>query len=164
MTEIVDNVINLDTDDYCSRYRDIQLYTSSLTELDKKLWILTHFLKHGYDENRPYRLKTDPPKCLTRKKPAQPPSEELSEHNISQRHRRPKKTPTTDVTTSEPVSKPTTSSSEQPTTSHHTKTDLPSCERQHRSSRHTNFKQKKNNDSDISVRDQKNYFWEVKHS
>lgn len=61
MSTIVDALINLDTDHYLSMYRDVQISTRGMSDVDRKLWILAHFVKHGYAENRKHRLKTTQP-------------------------------------------------------------------------------------------------------
>ena len=38
-----------------------------MSEVDRKLWIITHFVKHGYLENRKYRLKTCQPRPVKHK-------------------------------------------------------------------------------------------------
>ena len=58
MSNLIDTLINLDTDHYLSLYKDVQVATKNLSDVDRKLWILTHFVKHGYSEHRKYQLKT----------------------------------------------------------------------------------------------------------
>jgi len=58
MNQIIDTLINLDTDHYLSTHKDVQTATRSMSDIDRKLWVLTHFVKHGYLENRKYQLKT----------------------------------------------------------------------------------------------------------
>jgi hypothetical protein len=57
MSKIIDTMINLDTDDYLSRYNDVKNATKNMPEIDRKLWILGHFVKIGYGENRQHRIK-----------------------------------------------------------------------------------------------------------
>lgn len=58
MNKMIDTLINLDIDHYISIHKDIQLATKNMLDIDKKLWVLNHFVKHGYAERRKYRLKS----------------------------------------------------------------------------------------------------------
>lgn len=58
MSHIIDTLINLDTDHYYTEHKDIQIATRGLSDVDRKLWILNHFVKHGYEEKRKYILKS----------------------------------------------------------------------------------------------------------
>lgn len=58
MNKMIDTLINLDIDHYISIHKDIQLATKNMIDIDKKLWVLNHFVKHGYAERRKYRLKS----------------------------------------------------------------------------------------------------------
>jgi hypothetical protein len=69
MSTIIDALINLDTDHYLSTYKDVQVATKNLSDVDRKLWILNHFVKHGYSEGRRHRLKSSQPAILSEKKP-----------------------------------------------------------------------------------------------
>ena len=57
MNTMIDALITLDTDYYLSVNKDLQMATNNMSEIDKKLWILTHFVKNGYSEKRKYRIK-----------------------------------------------------------------------------------------------------------
>lgn len=59
MNTTIDTLINLDTNHYRALYKDVQDSTKGMSETDAKLWILTHFVKHGYSEKRKYRLKSE---------------------------------------------------------------------------------------------------------
>ena len=54
MNTMIDALITLDTDYYLSVNKDLQMATNNMSEIDKKLWILTHFVKNGYSEKRKY--------------------------------------------------------------------------------------------------------------
>jgi hypothetical protein len=87
MNTLIDTLINLDTDDYLLLHKDVQLATNGMSEIDQKLWILTHFIKNGYGEKRKYHLKTRPKKTRsssdteTKTKPKPAPSEKPKERH-----------------------------------------------------------------------------------
>jgi hypothetical protein len=54
-----DSLINFDTEYYLSQYPDLQSSIKNLSDIDKQLWLLAHYLKHGTKEHRKYRLKYD---------------------------------------------------------------------------------------------------------
>ena len=58
MAQIADQMINLDTDHYCEAHSDLKKAVKGMSVIDKKIWLLTHYLKHGHAEGRRYRLKT----------------------------------------------------------------------------------------------------------
>jgi hypothetical protein len=58
MSHLIDELINFDTDYYELLYKDLQKAVEKLNDVDKKLFLLNHFIKHGYSEKRKYRLKT----------------------------------------------------------------------------------------------------------
>lgn len=59
MSNLIDQLITLDTDYYIKSYKDVQSTVKGMSEVDKKLWVLNHFVKYGYSEGRKYRLKED---------------------------------------------------------------------------------------------------------
>lgn len=83
MSHIIDQLINLDTDHYLSKYKDVQAATKGLSETDRKLWILTHVIKHGCQEGRKYKLKTSNPEISKHSKKAETVSDD-SDHDIDQ--------------------------------------------------------------------------------
>lgn len=63
MGDISNTLINLDTDDYYNNYKDVQVATKGMNPIDRKLWILNHFIKYGYEEHRKYKLLSHESKC-----------------------------------------------------------------------------------------------------
>ena len=61
MNNLISALINLDTANYLSQSKDLQDATKGMSEVDRQLWVLTHFVKHGYNEGRKYRLKSTVP-------------------------------------------------------------------------------------------------------
>jgi hypothetical protein len=56
LDQVLNEIIKLDADHYLRSNRDLTDATRTLSETDRKLWAVTHFIKHGYNENRTYRL------------------------------------------------------------------------------------------------------------
>lgn len=101
MDKIIDTLINLDVDHYLSCHRDVQYTTRGMTEIDRKLWVLNHFVKHGYEENRKYRIKNihehgDVPHSHMSPSVSPP----LSEHEHEHKHKHNKHTHKDDTTPS----------------------------------------------------------------
>lgn len=68
MSNIIDSLINLDIDHYINSYKDVQTMVKGMTEIDRKLWVLSHLVKYGYGEGRKYRLKEVGSSSSTNKK------------------------------------------------------------------------------------------------
>ncbi len=58
MNDLIDKLVNFDTDYYLQMYPDLQTITKNMNDIEKKLFLLNHFVKHGYYEKRKYRLKS----------------------------------------------------------------------------------------------------------
>jgi hypothetical protein len=93
MSNILDTLINLDTEDYYARYPDIQSATKSLSDVDRKLWILSHFVKHGFAEGRKHQLKTtqQPPHKASHSKPEKSENPRSKPDKLEKHHSKPEK-------------------------------------------------------------------------
>jgi len=83
---LVDSLINFDTDYYLQRYPDLQYAIRSMQEVDRKLFLLNHFIKHGYAEKRKYRLRSVCPNCQSQSQSQQDKHTKVSK-NISSKNR-----------------------------------------------------------------------------
>lgn len=57
MSHILDQMITLDTDHYCSNHPDLQAAVKGMSPIDQKIWLLLHYVKHGHSEGRKHKLK-----------------------------------------------------------------------------------------------------------
>jgi len=56
MNHFADRLINLDTEHYFQNNSDLHPVVQGMSDVDRKLWLLSHFIKHGNAEARKHRL------------------------------------------------------------------------------------------------------------
>jgi hypothetical protein len=56
MNSLIYSLINLDTREYLKNYPDLNPFVKHLNPIDQQLWLLDHFVKHGYEEHRHYKI------------------------------------------------------------------------------------------------------------